>query len=216
MGSLGGARHDAPVIGPDRPAEAPDAVRTVRSVKAQLREQVLGRRAREGMHPDDEQRITDRLLALVAAREPRAVAAHLGMAGEPGTHGFVRSCAAPVWLPVLRADRTMGWALYTSDADLAPHSWGMLQPAGPGLDELPDEIDLIVMPALAVDGHGYRLGRGGGYYDKAMAMLPEPRPTVVAVIPDGDVLDAVPHEPHDIRVDAIVTPTQTVWCTPTS
>jgi 5-formyltetrahydrofolate cyclo-ligase len=62
---------------------------------------------------------------------------------------------------------------------------------------------MLLVPALAVDRAGNRLGRGGGYYDRALSGI---RAQVVAVIYDDELVDAVPHEPHDRLVDATLRP----------
>ena len=67
------------------------------------------------------------------------------------------------------------------------------------------EADLVLVPALAVGADGTRLGRGGGSYDRALARVPAGVP-VVALLYDGELLPAVPSEPHDRRVTAVVTP----------
>ena len=73
------------------------------------------------------------------------------------------------------------------------------------------EADLIVIPALAASVDGTRLGQGGGWYDRAL-MHRSPTTPVVAVIFDDEVVEAgvIPAEPHDVPVDAIVTPTRTI------
>ena len=107
----------------------------------------------------------------------------------------------------------------------APH-WGLWEtgralvtlgrpPAQPGGEALGSEAlagaDLILIPALAASADGTRLGQGGGWYDRAL-MYRSPGVPVVAAIFDDEVLEAgvIPAEPHDIPVDAIVTPTRTI------
>ena len=68
----------------------------------------------------------------------------------------------------------------------------------------PQDIDLIVAPALAIDRHGRRLGRGGGYYDKFLAQ-PALRATICAFVFAEQLLDDLPHLPHDQPVDMVVT-----------
>ncbi len=67
---------------------------------------------------------------------------------------------------------------------------------------------LVLVPALAVDRRGVRMGRGGGSYDRVLARLAAPgrRPLVVALLHDGEIVDEVPAEPHDRAVDAALTP----------
>ncbi|PSK58900.1 5-formyltetrahydrofolate cyclo-ligase [Micromonospora sp. MH33] len=65
--------------------------------------------------------------------------------------------------------------------------------------------DLVVVPALAVDRRGYRLGRGGGSYDRALARVPATVPTV-ALLHDGELVEVVPAQPHDRPVRFVITP----------
>ena len=65
--------------------------------------------------------------------------------------------------------------------------------------------DVVVVPALAVDRGGVRLGRGGGYYDRALRHV-RPDARLVALVFDDELVDALPVEPHDRRVTAVVTP----------
>jgi 5-formyltetrahydrofolate cyclo-ligase len=62
---------------------------------------------------------------------------------------------------------------------------------------------LVLVPALAVDHSGVRLGKGGGYYDRALSLSTGP---VVAVVRDEEFVPSLPAEPHDVRVDAVLTP----------
>ncbi|MDP9461630.1 MAG: 5-formyltetrahydrofolate cyclo-ligase, partial [Actinomycetota bacterium] len=84
--------------------------------------------------------------------------------------------------------------------------FGLLEPLGPRLG--PTAIgtaDVIVVPALAVARDGVRLGRGGGYYDRALRHS-RPDAVVVALVHDDELVDELPAEPHDHRVNAVVTP----------
>jgi 5-formyltetrahydrofolate cyclo-ligase len=67
-------------------------------------------------------------------------------------------------------------------------------------------VDLVLVPALAVDRHtGVRLGRGGGSYDRALART-HPGTPVIALLYPGELLEGVPAQPHDARVTAVLTP----------
>jgi len=110
-----------------------------------------------------------------------------------------------VLLPVVPAEGAdLAWAVDTGR--LAPGRFGLLEPVGPRLG--PTAIgtaDVVVLPALAVDRRGVRLGRGGGYYDRALQHV-RPDAVLVAVVFDDELLDEIPAEPHDQLVTAVVTP----------
>lgn len=72
-----------------------------------------------------------------------------------------------------------------------------------GPDEL-SQVDVAFIPALAIDRAGVRLGRGGGYYDRALPLLPE-HAVVIAILHDHEILDALPAEPHDAPVHGSLT-----------
>jgi 5-formyltetrahydrofolate cyclo-ligase len=109
-----------------------------------------------------------------------------------------------VLLPVLLPDGDLDWAVFAGALAAGPR--GLLQPPGPrlGVDAVRNAA-LVVVPALAVDRSGMRLGRGGGSYDRVLARLAVDVVTV-ALLNDGELLDAVPAEAHDRPVRAVITP----------
>jgi 5-formyltetrahydrofolate cyclo-ligase len=89
---------------------------------------------------------------------------------------------------------------------LAPGRFGLLEPVGPRLGATAlGAAEVVVTPALAVDAAGTRLGRGRGSYDRALVHA-RADAVLVAVVFDDELLDALPAEPHDRRMDAVVTP----------
>ncbi|HEY4631940.1 MAG TPA: 5-formyltetrahydrofolate cyclo-ligase, partial [Blastococcus sp.] len=81
-----------------------------------------------------------------------------------------------------------------------------LEPHGPRLGATAvGTADVVVLPALGISRDGVRLGRGGGYYDRALRHV-RPGAVLVAVVFDDELLDHLPAEPHDQRVTAVVTP----------
>ena len=89
--------------------------------------------------------------------------------------------------------------------ELKPAMLGIPAPADDAPVIGPDEIDLIIVPALTYDSRGFRLGYGGGYYDR---YLPQTRAFMVGVARESLLRDALPHEPHDVSVDCLVTEKQ--------
>jgi 5-formyltetrahydrofolate cyclo-ligase len=180
----------------------------VGAAKSALREQYLARR--------EARPVADRAAgsAAVAAAllrglaGARALAAYAPEETEPG-HGRLPAAytqlGARVLLPVVPpAGRELAWAVDTGR--LAPGRFGLLEPVGPRLG--PSAIgtaDIVVVPALAVARDGVRLGRGGGYYDRALRHA-RPDAVVVALVFDDEFVDELPAEPHDRRVTAVVTP----------
>jgi 5-formyltetrahydrofolate cyclo-ligase len=115
-----------------------------------------------------------------------------------------------VLLPVTRADGLLDWAVATDDDDVAEGLFGLPEPTGEVLGPIAvNDVDLMVIPAAAVDRTGMRMGWGRGYFDKTIGSM-EKCPPVYAVIYDSEVLDFLPREVHDQPVTGVVTPTQTL------
>lgn len=157
-------------------------------------------------------RVQAELLALVRRLRPRRMTAYVPVGSEPGGTDLpdVLRAALPadaeLLLPVLLADLDLDWAAYTGPGALVAAGRGMREPTGARLGVTAvAHAELVVVPALAVDLLGRRLGRGGGSYDRALARVPEATVTV-APLHDGELVEALPTESHDRRVRAVVTP----------
>lgn len=176
------------------------------SAKRALRTRLLA--ARAAMSAADRARaaaaICDRLLDLPEVASARVVAAYVGVGTELPTLPLLDTLTARgvrVLLPVLLDDDALAWGTY--DATLVEGRRGLLEPARADADLAAAEV--VVVPGVAYDVTGRRLGRGGGSYDRALATVTVP---VVALALDGEVVDEVPVEEHDRRVDVVVTPTR--------
>jgi len=179
---------------------------TAPEAKARLRALLRERRA---IRSDAERAAEgERLAGHAAALPAQTVAAFVGTKTEPPTLALLAALRAEgrrVLLPVLREDMDLEWAAFASPDALRPARLGLLEPAGPSLGlEAVAEAQLVLAPALAVDGDGRRLGQGGGSYDRALARAGAP---VVAVVFDDEVLDEpIPVETHDRPVAGVLTP----------
>ena len=114
-----------------------------------------------------------------------------------------------VLLPAVAGAAPLDWVELTPGIRRGRGAWGIAEPVGPRLG--PDAVvtaSVVVLPALAVDPAGYRLGRGGGHYDRTAVLLASNggEALLVAVCFDDELLPAVPHDRWDARVDAVVTP----------
>ena len=83
--------------------------------------------------------------------------------------------------------------------------FGLLEPAEPGCPGTIGQATVILVPALAVDRSGIRLGRGGGYYDRSLP-LRAPGARLIAVVRDDELVAELPGEPHDVRMTHALTP----------
>lgn len=185
----------------------------MRDAKRVLRAEVrLRRRNRLSSEQDSATAgLTKNLVALVRQRAPALVGCYLSGADEPDTRPFLNWAAAEgldVLVPISRQDGRLDWV----------HSrGGPEQPGLFGISEMVGEVvaasvfrsvDLLLIPAAAVDHSGMRMGWGRGYFDRTLASLEEP-PPVFAVVYDDELRESVPYEAHDRPVDGVVTPSQT-------
>jgi 5-formyltetrahydrofolate cyclo-ligase len=176
--------------------------------KVELREGLLFRR--RARSEADRAAAADAVAsALVAGlRGVHTLAAFVPDPSEPGSGRLPDAYAelgARILLPIIpSAGRILDWAVYTGE--LEPGRFGLSQPVGSRLGATAiQEADAVVVPALAVDGFGFRLGRGGGYYDRALAHA-RPDAVLVTVVFDDERVDELPREVHDRPVTAVVTP----------
>ena len=148
------------------------------------------------------------LLGTEEVRRAATVAAYVSVGREPGSGPLLASLVAAgkrVILPLLLPDGDLDWAAYQGPEGLLPASRGLLEPVGRSLGcDAVATADAVLVPGLAVDRRGIRLGRGGGSYDRALGRVPVGTFTCV-VLNATEVLDAVPHAGHDRRVTAVAT-----------
>ena len=157
--------------------------------KASIRKEILN--LRRQTNPSNEV-LTNNLLQVVKLIKPKRVATYVSYPTEPSTTDFIQQ-VIDLGIEVLVPETL-------TSGDLAWHDFP------DGKTERLSSGDLLFVPALAVDRLGNRLGRGKGYFDKELADLSGV--VVYAVVFDNEVLDHVPTEAHDKRVDGVVTQKQ--------
>ena len=176
--------------------------------KDELRARLLARR--RDRPPGERAAAADAVASgLLAGLEGvRTLAAFVPDPSEPGCGRLpdaYTGLGARVLLPVIPTQgRVLEWAAYTGELEAG--RFGLSHPVGPRLG--PTAIgaaDTVVVPALAVDSVGIRLGRGGGYYDRALVHA-RPDAVLVTVVFDDERVDRLPREIHDRPVTAVVTP----------
>ncbi|MGY1738706.1 5-formyltetrahydrofolate cyclo-ligase [Geodermatophilus sp. SYSU D00684] len=176
--------------------------------KAALREAVVARR--RARPPAERAAAAAAVAAALLQRLTgvRLLAAFVPDETEPG-HGrlpaVLTQLGTRVLLPVVPdSGAELRWAVDTGR--LAPGRFGLLEPVGPRLGPTAlGTAEVVVVPALAVDRGGVRLGRGGGYYDRALQHV-RPGAVVAALVFDDELVDRLPAFQHDRPVTAVVTP----------
>jgi 5-formyltetrahydrofolate cyclo-ligase len=161
--------------------------------------------------------IRDHVLEMPQVTSAGTIAAYYSAGTEPDTRGLIFALwkrGSYVVLPVLLPDGDLDWASYEGPESLAPGPRGVLQPVEPvrGIGTVA-RADVVLVPALAVDVHGRRLGRGGGSYDRALARVGPQVPTI-ALLYDSELLPSVPAEEHDQSVRAVARPEQGITWLP--
>lgn len=189
----------------------------VTEAKAALRRRLRAARRAAAANPARGELVASEVLThpVVSRRlaEPGArVAAYVSLPWEPPTDVLreqLRGAGIEVLLPVADPRGGLTWV---RDDGSAGAAWGVPgQPASPATPTAATTdaagAAVVIVPALAATADGRRLGQGGGYYDRFLANLPAASaggPLLVAVVGPGEVLDDVPTEPHDRRVDTVV------------
>lgn len=165
--------------------------------KAAWRALLLARRAQLTPEQIDEARGAVRAIVMqqVVSAGWRRVAGYEPLRTEPGSVELLESLAlkgVDVLVPVLRPDRDLDWVRFG----------GPREPLGV---QAVADVDVVVVPALAIASDGTRLGRGGGSYDRALARV-APATAVIALVYDDEFVDHLPRDAWDLPVTAAVTP----------
>lgn len=190
----------------------PDEIaREKRALRAELRERrsqlTDAQRAAAG------EGITEQLRALVDRFGATSISCFLSSSTEPSTRDFVREAherGIRVLLPIARNDGLLDWSVASSEGDETEGLFGMPEPVGELLGPIAvNDVDLMIVPAAAIDHHGVRLGWGRGYFDKTIGSM-EGCPPVYAVVFDSEYVETLPSDLHDQPVSGVVTPTKTL------
>ena len=183
------------------------------ATKSALRSAILAARRALPAHEHDAEAhaLATHAGALVA--DGQTVCAYVPVGSEPGSLELIDSLhrrSVRVLLPVARRDAAglpgpLWWGDYVPGA-LTQARFGLFEPAEPWLPpETVAAATLLLVPALAVDRLGVRLGRGAGFYDRTLP-LAEPTARLVAVVRDDELVDRLPAEPHDVAMTHALTP----------
>lgn len=185
----------------------------MRQSKTQVRAAILAARAASTpqQRAAEAAALTGHVLAWVTPGS--TVCAYVPVGSEPGSPDLLDDLTGRgvrVLLPVARQDdrgvpQPLQWGTYRAGA-LIRAAFGLREPQPPHLPpEAVAEANAVLVPALAVDRRGTRLGRGAGFYDRTLRRAAAGA-ALVAVVRDDELVDALPREPHDVRMTHALTP----------
>lgn len=181
---------------------APDVRDQKRELRKRLRE---ARRALGGAQASELSRAAcGRLAALADAKSARTIAVYAAHGGEIDPAEFAAACASRgvvVCYPLVHEKASLTFHAAPPDT-LVPGMIGIAEPPAGAPTVAPDAIDLFVVPGVAFDEAGRRLGQGVAYYDRT---LPASRGRKVGFAYELQIVPEVPSEPHDVRMDFVVT-----------
>lgn len=176
----------------------------VAAEKNALRKRIKSQRKERVFDPELSNVYCAHLAELCLSIGVRKVAAYLPYVGEPDIELFLDwslENGIEIILPVAHADGTLSWVNFDGSTEIGIHGFA----EAVGEPATLADTNLAVVPALAIGNGGMRLGKGKGYYDRALKGI-SPNVPVVAVIFEEELLDEVPSQQHDLGVGAALTP----------
>jgi len=176
--------------------------------KAQIRSKILLRlkRQKEAERNRKSRLIKARLLRNKVFKQAKIVMFYIAFGGEVNTEEMIREAkkiGKLICVPICRKNKeTMQPAIFEEHAKLKKGPYGVLEPVSEALVK-PEDLDLIIVPGLAFDKKGNRLGRGKGCYDRFLSKLSENTPSIGLAF-DFQILPLIPTTSYDISVDKII------------
>ena len=187
--------------------------------KGEVRKKAL--EARSGLSEDEllskSDIIRDKIVGSDIFTGAGLVLCYMDFRNEVKTSGIIRACLSAgkrIGLPLVY-NNGMGRGLHayeikSLDNDVRKGTYGILEPCSERLQKISDnEIDLVIVPGVAFDIKKQRLGYGAGYYDRFLKNL-RPDCMKIAIAFDIQIMDMIPVETHDIKMDAIITETREI------
>jgi 5-formyltetrahydrofolate cyclo-ligase len=185
--------------------------------KAGVRRELLGRRDRipPEVRKAKSRIIRESLLSLEEFRKAGIIFFFASFRSEVDTTELIKISLPAGKRVVLPKVDTAGHDLLLFEVrdpgDLAPGYMGIPEPSDAAGQMSINDVDIVIIPGAGYDASGNRVGYGGGYYDRLLAGLQKGVP-VIAPAFEEQVLESIPSEPHDIRVNVIVTDRRTIRC----
>lgn len=189
-----------------------DASTNVGELKRVLRDRLRQARRNRVAVEHDATHIAEHVLGVEEIRDACSsnlpIACYVSRPDEPPT-GILRERllerGAQVLLPRVDGEHLV-WVRVRPETQWDVNRWNIEEPIGPAFDGSPVAW---IIPGLSIDRDGYRLGQGGGYFDRALASVDDC--LVIAIVFDSEFVPELPREEHDRRVDVVVTPDRVRW-----
>lgn len=188
---------------------------TISEQKSQLRRAMLAQRAVES--PAQKQKIAQEILSRLLCSEPfcsaETVFTYCSVNDEIDTRAFMRACldqGKVLCVPRCEKERGLMTArrIHT-ETELCPGKYGIPEPSANADCVSPEKIDLCIVPCLAIDLSGRRLGYGGGYYDRFLRLV---LGKTAALCAESRIMRAIPHDAFDVPCDLIYTERRILIC----
>ena len=179
---------------------------SVAEEKASLRKQLRLSRADRPTNAEESTRLSQQLGQLCLDQKFRTVAAYFPIQGEPDIREFLNWALAneiKILLPIVSGDQ-LNWVHFEGKTEFGELGFE----EGTGKPASLSSVDAAFIPAMAVDFSGNRLGKGKGFYDKALA---NSKVKTIAVIFDEEILMQLPSEAHDQKVNAAISSSKLLW-----
>lgn len=140
--------------------------------------------------------------------ESNCIFIYVSYSSEVDTHNIIKRALLDgklICVPkVINRDKGMEALIIRDFEELLPGAYGILEPHNNSLKVEPQKIDLIVLPGLAFDFQGGRLGYGGGFYDRFLCQTNE-KTKKIALAYNNQIIEQVPMDNHDVPIDGIIT-----------
>jgi 5-formyltetrahydrofolate cyclo-ligase len=158
---------------------------------------------------DNSKLISDKVFSLNAIKEASVVLTYYSINNEVNTHEIIEKLTfmnKKVALPICRPDKTdLAISIISSTTELKPGSFGIMEPDPDNLSLVkPEEIDIVLVPGIAFDRRGNRIGYGKGYYDRFLQVF-KPSQLKIGLCFDFQLFDELPSDSNDVPVDCIIT-----------
>lgn len=179
---------------------------SVAEEKSALRKSLREARSNRSHSEEESERLSEQLGQFCLDQNLTSIAAYFPIAGEPDIRPFLDwslKNGIKILLPVVSGDQ-LSWVHFDGNTQFGEMGFE----EGTGASAKLDSAKVIFVPAMAVDLNGNRLGKGKGYYDRA---LRGQKIKTVAVVFDEEILLALPTEQHDQKMSAAISPSKLLW-----